>query len=338
MKEKLRVTSYELRVISRRLIKDLSHVTCRLLLFLLLVTCHLSLVTVANADEVTARSAIVINASTDEVLFAKNPELRLFPASTVKIMTAIVAVERLDMDEVVTISSKSANQQPSKINLRKGDRVKIRDLLYAALMESANDAATALAEAVTGNEWSFVRLMNKKALEIGAVNTRYINANGLPRKGQYSTAYDLAKTMQYAMTIPDIKEILSTKVKGITINRRKIFLRNTNELLWRGDYIIAGKSGFTRLARHCFVGVANKEDVKLVTAILGSPSRKTLWTESEMLFEKGYRAIKDQKETAVYSAPASKSNVKKVNSVRNSSGALNPVGIILKSNPVQKLL
>ncbi|MBI5051100.1 MAG: D-alanyl-D-alanine carboxypeptidase [Nitrospirae bacterium] len=267
----------------------------------LLFTIYYSLFTAVYADDVRARSAVAMEAPTGKVLFAKNPDLKLPAASTIKIMTAIIITENADMNEITTISKRAANQQKSRLNLRKGDRIKIKDLLYAALMESANDAATALAEAITGSEREFTKLMNQKAFEIGATNTRYINANGLPGAGQYTTAYDLAKIMRYAIKNPVIREVLTTKVKEIsTAGGKRFFIRNKNRLVWQDDDFIGGKTGFTRMARHCFVGASREEDTEIIIAVLGSPNRWSLWSVSERLFEKGYKISNLQEEPVVY--------------------------------------
>ncbi|MBI4688105.1 MAG: D-alanyl-D-alanine carboxypeptidase [Nitrospirae bacterium] len=283
---------------------QISNFKFQILFLFLLVTCHLSLVTAVNADEIKARSAVVIDANSDKVLFAKNPDLKLPAASTVKVMTAIVAAEHADMEKVTTMSRRASLQQPTKTNLKSGDRIKIKDLLYAALMESANDAATALAESVTGSEVEFVGLMNKKAFELGATSTKYINANGLPGKGQYTTASDLAKIMQHALKIPVIREVFATRVKEInTVDGKTIYLRNTNKLLWESEDVVGGKTGFTRMARHCFVAALNKGNTEVITAVLGSPSRQYLWTESERLLEKGLRVSNMEEEPVIYRAP-----------------------------------
>lgn len=274
-----------------------------ILLFLFISLCSVLCVlsSVSFADDLHARSALVMDALTGKILFAKNPDLKLPAASTIKIMTAIIVAEKADLNKITTISRRAANQQPSKVNLKRGDRIRMKYLLYAALMESANDAATALAEAVTGNERKFVRLMNQKAFEIGATNTRYINANGLPGKGQYTTAYDLAKIMQYAIRIPVIREVLTTKVKEIsTVGGRNIFVRNTNRLLWEDNDFMGGKTGFTRKAKHCIVAAANKENTELIITVLGSPSRQNLWSESERLFGKGSKISNMQDGPVIY--------------------------------------
>ncbi|MBI5026918.1 MAG: D-alanyl-D-alanine carboxypeptidase [Nitrospirae bacterium] len=301
MKKQFKVQSFALRVSKGSKFK----VDERKILFLIvffLFTIHYPLFTAsAEASALTARGAVVMEASTGRLLFAKNPDLRLAPASTAKIMTAIIVVERADLDESVTISSRATSQSGSRLHLRRGNTIRIEDLLYASLMESANDATVALAEAVAGSEREFVKLMNQKAIQIGAADTRYVNATGLPGKGQYITAYDLSRIMRYAMRNPVIKEILSTKAREInTDSGRNIFVRNSNKLLWREDDMIGGKTGFTRAARHCFVGVAEKDGSEVISAVLGSSSRNKLWAEANGLFERGFRVIDMQEEPAVY--------------------------------------
>ncbi|GAB4534250.1 MAG: D-alanyl-D-alanine carboxypeptidase family protein [Thermodesulfovibrionia bacterium] len=268
--------------------------------YFVLCLLYLLLTSVAHADNVNARSVIVVDAKTDEILFAKDPDLRLQPASTLKLMTAIVAVEELSLNDIVVVSKKAASQQPSNIDLKEGERVRVEDLLYAALMESANDAAMALAEAVSGNEQRFVELMNQKALQIGAMDTRFVNANGLPADGQYTTVRDLVRIMRYAIDIPIIREILSTRFKMIsTVDGREVFLKNTNKLLWMSDNFIGGKTGYTRAARHCFVGMAMNGESGIIVSILGSPNRQDLWSEAIWLFEKGVRVLSNQDEPTI---------------------------------------
>jgi D-alanyl-D-alanine carboxypeptidase (penicillin-binding protein 5/6) len=225
-----------------------------------------------------------MDAATGEVLFSKNSNLRLAPASTTKLMTAIVAMESEDLSKVVTISKNASLAAPSKAGFRKGDRITIEGLLYAALLESANDAAVALAEAVAGSEKRFVSLMNQKALALGAKDTRFINANGLPGAGQYTTALNLSKILNYALKIPKLREIIGTPEARIATEKGRIFhLRSTDKLLWSDEKVIGGKTGYTRKAGHCFVGAAQREAKTILVAVLGSPSRKNLWADTEKL-------------------------------------------------------
>jgi D-alanyl-D-alanine carboxypeptidase len=162
------------------------------------------------------------------------------------------------------------------------------DLLHLALMKSINAAAVTLAEATAGSEQNFVVMMNRKAKELGANNTRFANATGLPKGGvQYSTAGDLALIMRAALTYPLIREILSTKGYLVTTAAgRVLFLDNSNDLLWQQDNVI-GKTGYTGNARHCFVCAINTERGPLFTAVLGARSRSSLWRTTLRLAEIG---------------------------------------------------
>ncbi len=253
-----------------------------ILLLLLLVFIFVS--SDCLAEMIKSRAAVAVDDSTGEILFSKNSNRRLPPASTTKLMTAILAVENADLSKVVRISKNASLVSRSKAGFKERERVTIEGLLYAALLESANDAAVALAEAVAGSEKRFVSLMNEKARSIGARDTRFINAHGLPGRGQYTTALDLSKILAYALKFPKLREIVGTPVAKISTEEGKVFhLRSTDKLLWSDEKVIGGKTGFTRSAGHCFVGAAQSETKTILVAILGSPSRKNLWTDTEKL-------------------------------------------------------
>ncbi len=255
----------------------------------------------AEADDIKSKAAVVMDATTGRVLYAKNPDLRLLPASTTKLMTALVVLERARLSDVVTVSKKAAGQPATRVGLKPGDRFTIENLLYAALMKSANDAAVALAEAVGGTEDRFVELMNQKAIAIGAADTHYINANGLPGPGQYITAYDLAKIMREAIKYPVLKEILGTRVTEVSNERgRQIPIRNTNKLLWSDEDVLGGKTGYTRQARHCFVCAGERDKDTIIVALLGEPYRDLLWKESEILMAFGARVLNKAEEPVIY--------------------------------------
>ena len=268
---------------------------------IIFLSCHLPAGAAESSDDIQSRAAVVMDAATGRVLYAKNPELRLLPASTTKLMTALVVIEKANLKDVVTVSRNATNTAPTRSGLKPGDKVTIETLLYAALMKSANDAAVALAEAVAGSEEDFVQLMNRKALAIGANQTHYINANGLPGKGQYITAYDLSKIMRHAIKYPVLKEILGTKMTGISTQTGKtMFIKNTNKLLWSDEDVLGGKTGYTNQARHCFVCAGEKDNDTLIVALLGSPRRELLWRETEELMAVGSRVLNNHEEPAVY--------------------------------------
>jgi D-alanyl-D-alanine carboxypeptidase (penicillin-binding protein 5/6) len=270
----------------------------QILPFALILTCIIAYfhASVAYAETIRSRSAIVVDASTGKTLYAKKPNLRLRPASTVKLMTAIVALEHAQLTDIATVSKRAVGVAPSKVGLKAGDKVSIETLLYAALVKSGNDAATVIAEAVAGSERRFVRLMNRKAFAIGATNTKFKNPHGLPAAGQYTTVSDLSKIMTYALTYSRLRDIIGTRVvEVLTENGHTIFLKNTNKLLWSDDDLIGGKTGYTRRARHCFVGAAERGKSKVIVAVLGSPNRKTLWKESEKLIHEGLEVMTNRK-------------------------------------------
>jgi D-alanyl-D-alanine carboxypeptidase (penicillin-binding protein 5/6) len=256
---------------------------------------------ISFADEIRSRAGIVIDASTGNVLYAKKPCLRQPPASTAKLMTAIVVLEMTNLSDVVKISRNAAHISPLKAGFREGERATVETLLYAMLMRSANDAALALAEAIAGSEERFVSLMNRKAADIGAMDTKFINSNGLPGPGQYTTVLDLSKIMKYTLRYPKLREIIGTRVAEVSTEEGSVFfLKNINKLMWRDEDLIGGKTGYTLRAKHCFVGAAEHDNKTLIVALLGSPSREKLWKETEVLINKGLLAIANKEDPFIY--------------------------------------
>jgi len=235
---------------------------------------------------ISARAAVVMDVATGRVIISKNPDLRLPPASTTKVMTAILAIEKIQPAASVKVSRHASSMSPSKINLRAGDEISVDALLYSVLLKSANDAAAALAEGVGGTEDNFARLMTEKARAIGAVNTHFVNASGLPADNHYSTAYDLALILRYAMQNPRFVEISSTKFATLNMGEKeKMLLRNHNRLLWMYDGAVAGKTGYTVAAKHCYVGEAGCNNTRLIVAMLGSNNP---WSDVRALLDKGF--------------------------------------------------
>ncbi len=231
---------------------------------------------------IPAKACIIINAD-ESVIYAKNPSVKLPPASTVKLMTAMVALDYLDPAMEVTVTSYTA-ATPSRPRLIVGDQLTVWDLLHLSLMKSVNSSAVALAEATAGSEDAFVELMNRKAQEIGAADTRFENASGLPKGRQYTTVRDLTTILKQALTYPLIKEIIGKKEAVITTTAgRVLYIGNTDELLWQRNNMVGGKTGFTRSARHCFVGAMYTERGLIYTAVLGAPSRSRLWSSTLLL-------------------------------------------------------
>lgn len=224
---------------------------------------------------VSAASAVLIDAETGDVLYDKEAHKRRPPASTTKIMTAIIALELVNTDEISTVSERADRVGESTIYLDKGDKIKIGELLEGALVRSGNDACVAIAEKAAGSVEEFARLMNKKAVSIGVLNTHFVNPHGLPDKNHYSTAYDLALMARYGMQIPEFAKIVGEKFATISFEyppkTRKV--TNTNKLLWNYPYADGVKTGTTNEAGKCLVASASKEGRRLICVVLDAPDR-----------------------------------------------------------------
>ncbi|HBN07377.1 MAG TPA: hypothetical protein DD435_01590 [Cyanobacteria bacterium UBA8530] len=226
------------------------------------------------APKLTARAFILLDGQ-GKVLFQRNPDAKLPPASTTKILTALVVLEQCDPNEVVTVSANAAGTPPSSIGLSVGEQFGVEELLFALLLCSANDAAVALAEHVAGSEGEFAKLMNQKAIELGATDSHFVNPHGLPDQNHWATAKDLSVLMRAAMENPDFVRIAQTQSKKLEggLSHRPRFLTAHNRLL---PLNVIGKTGFTNRARFCFVG----SDKKMTMVLLGS---EHLWKEAKSL-------------------------------------------------------
>lgn len=243
---------------------------------------------------VSAPSVVLLDPGSKRILFSKAPNRRQPPASTTKLVTALVVLDYLSLDQWVTVSSKVGSVEPTKLYLRPGDQLRVRDLLKALLMKSANDAARALALEVSGSELAFSELMNERVRSLGARNTRFRNASGLPAEGQYSTAYDMALVMREAMASSTISSILKQKETMIyTAAGRRFYLKSHNKMLWRRSGVI-GKTGYTRRARYCFVGYIQRGSKNAVISVLGS---RKLWADLTSLCDHhaGFRKTETRK-------------------------------------------
>ena len=160
--------------------------------------------------DVTARGAIIVDADTGVAIWERNPDEPLPPASTTKVMTAVLALQSHRLDQEFPVSANAAATPPSKIGLRPGQSVALRDLLYAVLLKSANDAAVVVAEGVSGSEIQFADQMNLKARVVGATTTNFVNPHGLTEYGHVTTARDLSRIFRYGLGVPGFREVLST--------------------------------------------------------------------------------------------------------------------------------
>jgi D-alanyl-D-alanine carboxypeptidase len=251
--------------------------------FILVMGIKPSVVCAQQAPSITARSAVLYDCNTGRIIFAKMPDLRLPPASTIKLLTAMVAMDRLGLSDIITIQQFVNSIEPRKLNLRPGERYYVRDLIRAALMYSANDAAETLAAAAGGSRAGFARLMNAKARSIGCTNSNFVRASGLPAANQYSTSYDMALIM---MEIQKYSFIVDTlKIRGISIRSmggRRIYIKSHNRMLWNDPREVLGKTGWTRASSYCFVGHIRVDTRKVVVSMLGS---NNLWADVKKLVD-----------------------------------------------------
>ncbi len=249
--------------------------------FLTIVAAPLPEASAAPAAFISAPTAVLIDGLTGRLIYSKAPNLRRPQASTTKIMTAMVVLDQMNLNDVIVIPRSVEGVQPSKIYLKGGERYYVKDMIYAILMKSANDAAEALAIRVGGSIPGFCKLMNKKAREIGAMNTQFKTPNGLPAPGQYSTSLDLALIMRYAERYPFLVQVLTLKSVTIqSLSGRQIFMKSHNKMLWSEKFDVIGKTGYTKSSNYCFVGRINEKYKDVFLGILGS---KKLWTDVRRL-------------------------------------------------------
>jgi D-alanyl-D-alanine carboxypeptidase (penicillin-binding protein 5/6) len=249
-----------------------------------------------------------MDAATGRILYQKEPDLRLPPASTTKVATAILALESgRSLSQTLTVSKEATRVPASKLYLRPGQSVTIEELLYGIMLASANDASIVLAEGIGGSVERFTELMTKKAHQIGATNTHFTNPHGLTAADHYSTARDLAMIFRYAMKNPRFREIVQTKFSSVSTTAmvrkklvpRRISVRNHNRLLWGYEGALGGKTGYTFAAQKCFVGAVQRNGATLIIAILGARDQ---WGDTKRLLEYGF----DHYDSLKTSPPAEK--------------------------------
>jgi len=282
---------------------------------ILILICTLNIPLAAYSDtantnshqelDLVGESAILIDRDTGQVLYEKNPHKQLFPASTTKIMTGILAIEKGNLSDTVTIDEEVIKEvDGSHIALEPGEQLTLEELLNALLIESANDAAVAIAIHISGTVENFVELMNEKARDLGALNTHFTNPNGLPSNEHVTTAYDLSLMAKYAMKNKVFKDIVKNYTYTIPITNKKDEERclfSSNRLLYSNkkieinekvipikyDGVDGVKSGYTGAAKQCLVSSATKNNQRLIAVVLKSEGRY-IYTDSHKLLNYGF--------------------------------------------------
>lgn len=229
--------------------------------------------------------------SNEEVVWARNPDKRLPPASLTKIMTARIALKKGALEEMVTVSRDASTETGSRLGLKAGEKMYLGFLVSAALLKSANDACRAAADHIAGSEAAFVAMMNREAKALGLKDTQFRNACGHDEDGHYSTARDLSILAEAALKDRAFADIVSLVALDITTagGKRRFRVENTNELMGRYLGAIGVKSGFTSKAGKCVVALAERDGKRLMLVLLNAPNR---WWSAVEALDMGFSSVK----------------------------------------------
>lgn len=230
-------------------------------------------------ENISAQAAVVM--WNGEIIYEKQPELKLPMASTTKLMTALIAAERCTMDEEITVEEEDCRVEGSTMYLRAGEKVTVKNLFDGLILESGNDAALALARFIAGDVDSFVRMMNLKAAELSMNSTHFANPHGLPDKEHYSTAKDMALLMQACLDNATVRAAMA--MKSSSVNGRTLI--NHNKLLYRCKGCTGGKTGYTEAAGRCLVSSCKRNGAELICVTLNAPDD---WNDHMTLYNKAF--------------------------------------------------
>ncbi len=233
----------------------------------------------------SSKSAVVIEQSTRRVLYSEDMNVKCYPASTTKVLTALIALNSLELDRVVTVPKEAEGVEGSSIYLRKGDKISVRDLLYGLMLRSGNDAATALAIESAGSVENFALLMNETAVSLGAFNSNFVNPHGLHDDNHFTTAYDLALITAAAYENPEFVKIASTLQVKIMINDEAHYIANKNKLLKLYDGANGVKTGYTKKSGRCLVGGAQRDGMQLISVVLNYGD---MWNDTIRMLNYGF--------------------------------------------------
>jgi len=249
--------------------------------------------------KISAKDMVLIDSKTGQVLCALNPDHKAYPASITKILTAAIALEKGNLNDVITIDEEASSGIPtgsSAIVMDKGEKFTLEQLLYGLMLISGNDAAVAIAKYISGSTNNFVELMNKTAKEWGAKNTNFVNPHGFHNDNHFTTAYDMAMIAKHAMTIPKFREIVSTlsytnipkTVRGQQRHWENInsFIHPNSKYYYKGSTGI--KTGYTSEAHHTLVASAQQNDMELIVVLMGEPSKPIAWKDAAALLDYGF--------------------------------------------------
>ena len=259
-----------------------------------------------------ATSAILMDATSGQILYEKESHKELPPASVTKLMTLLVAADavtsgKVKLTDTVTASENASKLGGSQIYLKPGETFTLEQMLYAIAVGSANDGCVAVAEHISGTHEAFVEEMNKKALALGLKNTHFANAYGLPAEGHYTSAYDLAIISKEALNYPLVRKLTNTKEYDLRDGKFKLW--NTNKLLWWYPGADGFKTGWTNEAKYCLASTVERNGLRLICVVLGVPQVRGHFAESTKIFNYGFAKY----EFKQYAPAAQKLGVVKVN-------------------------
>ena len=236
---------------------------------------------------ITGKSAVLIDTASGQILYEQAKDEKLPPASTTKILTALIAIESGRLEEMASIGPNPPKVDGTKVYLEEGEQIKLHDLVLAAMIHSANDAALAIAEHLAGSQEEFAKLMNAKAKDLGAVNSNFVTPHGLTQEGHYTTAADLAIIGRYAMRNETFRQIAQKKTLDWNGQAWQTRLININKMLWNYDGATGVKTGYTTEAKYTIVSSATRDNRSYLAVVLGS-SGNAIWDDAEALLDYGY--------------------------------------------------
>jgi D-alanyl-D-alanine carboxypeptidase (penicillin-binding protein 5/6) len=243
----------------------------------------------ARVPEISAKSAILVDANTGKVLFSKNDTAQRAVASTQKLLTALIVAEAGDLDKRIEVEATDTNCEPTKIYVKPGQSYTRRELLNALLVKSGNDVARTLARDNAGSVSAFADKMTQRVRSLGGTNSNFENPNGLPAKGQYSTARDMARVARMAYRNPTLREIMKTKNYNFRFSSGNVVpLRNTNRVLRTYSFCNGMKTGYTDLAGHCLISSGSYNGRDVIAVVLGS-TKSRIADESARLLAYGLK-------------------------------------------------
>ena len=248
--------------------------------------------TFAAEPEISARAAVLTEKESGRILWQRNADKPMPPASTTKIMTAIVVLENTQLDKTITADERAAAAPKVRMGLEKGEKLTVEQLLYALMLQSSNDAAVALAVGVGGSVENFCDMMNKKAAEIGCKDTHFVTPNGLDEGDHHTTAYDMALIAAYALDNEDFVRITQTKNISFSSNKKSYSIYNHDRFLSEYQGALGIKTGFTGKAGHCFAGAAKRDGMTLVSVVFasgwGNTGKENKWKDTKKLMNYGF--------------------------------------------------